>query len=193
MKCYGLFGTYADGLEWLKQPQNRDRPHCIMSMGSSIGNFNRKEAAEFLKEYARILQPDDLMLIGLDACQDEEKVFHAYNDRDGLTHEFIQNGLLHANKLLGEEIFRKHDWEVIGEYNCALQCHQAFYKATRDVFVGHMKIRAGEKIRVEESYKYSAAQSRELWQLAGLMPKASFGNQTDDYRKHLSRGFQPIP
>jgi len=193
VKCYGLFGTYADGLEWLKQPQNRDRPYCIMSIGSSIGNFNRKEAAKFLNEYARILQPNDLMLIGLDACQDEEKVFHAYNDRDGLTHEFIRNGLLHANKLLGEEVFRKHDWEIIGEYNCTLQCHQAFYKATRDVRVEHIKIRAGEEIRVEESYKYSAAQSRELWQQAGLMPKASFGNQTDDYREYLSRGFQPIP
>lgn len=193
VKCHGLFGTYADGLEWLGQPEFRDRPCCIMSMGASIGNFNRMEAAQFLKEYARILQPNDMMLIGLDACQNEERVFHAYNDRDGITHEFIRNGLLHANKLLGREVFRKHDWEIVGEYNCTLQCHQAFYKATRDVLVEDVKIRAGEKIRVEESYKYSAAQSRELWEVAGLKPEDSFGNQTDDYREYFSRGFQPIP
>lgn len=152
-------------------------------MGASIGNFNRMEAANFLKEYARILQPNDVMLIGLDACQNEEKVFQAYNDRDGITHKFIRNGLLHANKLLGKEVFRKHDWKIVGEYNCTLQCHQAFYMATRDVLVEDVKIRAGEKIRVEESHKYSAAQSRELWEVAGLKPEDSFGNQTDDYRE----------
>jgi len=160
-------------------------------MGTSIGNFNRQEAAAFLKEYAQILQPNDLMLIGLDACQNEKKVFHAYNDKDGITHEFIRNGLLHANKLLGKEVFGKDDWDVVGEYNRTLQCHQAFYRATRDVLVEGIKIRAGEKIRVEESYKYSAAQSRELWQMAGLTPKASFGNKTDDYREYLGRSSQP--
>lgn len=164
-----------------------------MSLGSSIGNFDREEAAQFLKEYARTLRPNDLMLIGLDACQNKEKVFHAYNDRDGITHEFIRNGLLHANKLLGKEVFRKHDWEVVGEYNSTLQCHQAFYKATRDVLVEDVKIGAGEKIRVEESHKYSAAQSREMWELAGLIPEACFGNQTDDYREYLYCGFQPVP
>ena len=152
-------------------------------MGSSVGNFGRQEASIFLKDYAQVLRAKDVMLVGLDACQDEDKVFHAYNDRDGTTHKFIRNGLVHANRLLGKEVFKQSDWYVVGEYNAAKQCHQAFYIAKHDIVVEGITIKAGEKIRVEESYKYSAAQSRELWQSAGLMPKAVFGNRTDDFRK----------
>ena len=37
VKCHGLYGTYDDGLDWLKMPQNKLRPKCVMSLGSSIG------------------------------------------------------------------------------------------------------------------------------------------------------------
>jgi uncharacterized SAM-dependent methyltransferase len=37
VKCHGLHGTYDDGLNWLKIPQNNSRPKCIMFLGSSIG------------------------------------------------------------------------------------------------------------------------------------------------------------
>ena len=37
VRCHGLLGTYEDGLDWLKLPQNRSRPKCVMSLGSSIG------------------------------------------------------------------------------------------------------------------------------------------------------------
>ena len=43
--------------------------------------------------------------------------------------------------------------------------------------------RLGEKIRFEESYKYSLLQTSELWERAGLIPKAVFGNRFNDYRK----------
>ena len=49
------------------------------------------------------------MLIGIDPCQESDKVYHAYNDTRGVTHEFILNGLVHANKLMGKEVFSKED------------------------------------------------------------------------------------
>jgi uncharacterized SAM-dependent methyltransferase len=39
VKCHGLHGTYDDGLEWLKLPENQERPKCVMSLGSSIGQL----------------------------------------------------------------------------------------------------------------------------------------------------------
>src|SRR5437667_3636835 len=99
VKCYGLHGTYDDGLEWLKEPENRSKPKCVLSLGSSIGNFTRDEAAEFLGGFANsVLQPGngDLMLVGLDACKNPDKVWRAYNDPKGITEAFIMNGLLHA-------------------------------------------------------------------------------------------------
>lgn len=74
VKCYGLHGTYDDGLEWLSRPENASRPRCIMSLGSSIGNFGRSEAAAFLKSFTAVLGQGDTMLIGLDSCDNPGKV-----------------------------------------------------------------------------------------------------------------------
>lgn len=93
VRCRGLLGTYDDGREWLRRPENVSRRKCILSMGSSIGmkaqtsfeiltrkltvvpgNFNRGEGAEFLRNFADVLQHGDNMLIGLDGCSDPAKV-----------------------------------------------------------------------------------------------------------------------
>ena len=75
VRTFGLHGTYDDGLEWLKQEGNSEKPKCIMSLGSSIGNFTREEAHGFLKGFADVLNSEtDSLLIGLDGCQDKERV-----------------------------------------------------------------------------------------------------------------------
>lgn len=197
VSCYGLLGTYDDGLSWLKQPIEPTRPLCLLTMGSSLGNFGRDEAAKFLRDFAEIMGPGDMMLVGLDACQDEAKVFHAYNDREGKTHEFIRNGLTSVNRIVGKQAFNSANWEVVGKYNTIKQCHQAFYQAKRDILIEGISFKAGDGIRVEESYKYSPSQRRGLWERAGLAPRATFSNGNDDYRKSnvcflLSRYFAPL-
>lgn len=193
VRCYGLHGTYDDGLEWLKQPKNMDRPKCILFLGSSIGNFSRQEAAEFLKSFTAVIGQGDSMLIGVDACQEKDKVFHAYNDKEGKTHDFVRNGLTHANAILGKEAFKQQDWEVIGEYDEATGRHQAFYSAARDMDIEGVHFQAGERVRVEESNKYSAAQSSQLWQDAGLAPRALFGNGAGDYRTYKTSSSDAAP
>lgn len=70
-----LPGTYDDKLEWLKKYENSFKPTFIMSLGFSLGNFNCFEAAGFLSNFSRVLDfKRDLMLIGLDGCQDPERV-----------------------------------------------------------------------------------------------------------------------
>ena len=152
-------------------------------MGSSIGNLGRTEARDFLKGFSEVMQGQDSMLIGIDACQESERVYHAYNDKRGKTHEFLLNGLMHANQIMDKKVFRKDDWKVIGEYDEAAGRHQAFISPVRDVMIEGTLIKAGEKIRVEESHKYSLSQSNELWQHAGLTTQAIFGDRTNKYRK----------
>ncbi|PNS18429.1 Ergothioneine biosynthesis protein 1 [Sphaceloma murrayae] len=185
VKCFGLWGTYDDGLAWLKQPKNLKRPKTILSLGSSIGNFDRKEAAAFLAQFKDVLGPTDSFLLGIDACTDPEKVYHAYNDRHGLTHEFVLNGLSQANKLLGYAAFTISDWEVIGEYDTVAGRHHAFVSPKKDVEVEGVQIRAGERIRIEESYKYSIDQSDELFQAAGMSGASRWTSDDGDYALHL--------
>ena len=89
MKCHGLWGTYDDGKKWLEEGDGT-RPRCVMHMGSSIGesgmmnvtrqplittgNFTRNEAADFLGQFANVMRPDDMFLLGVDSCEKPEKV-----------------------------------------------------------------------------------------------------------------------
>lgn len=153
VQCFGLHGTYDDGLEWLKKAEMNMRPKTILSLGSSIGNFSRSDAASFLKGFADILGPEDQMFIGVDACKDPSKVYHAYNDREGTTHKFIANGLVHANETLGKEAFEMDIWKVIGEYNQEAGRHQAFVSPSKATTVNGVVVEKDEKLRIEESHK----------------------------------------
>ncbi|OHF02201.1 hypothetical protein CORC01_02481 [Colletotrichum orchidophilum] len=159
VKCHGLLGTYDDGREWLKQPSNLARTKCILSLGSSIGNFERDDAAGFLKHFSDVLTQSDKLLIGLDGCGDPSKVY------------FILNGLANANEILGEEAFKLKDWEVIGEYVYDDEGgrHQAFYSPVRDTYVLGALVRQHERIQVEQSLKYSQLGAENLWNMAGLV------------------------
>ncbi|KAL0471934.1 L-histidine N-methyltransferase [Neurospora intermedia] len=186
VKCHGLLGTYDDGRDWLKAPENINRQKCILHLGSSIGNFNRSDAATFLKGFTDVLGPNDKMLIGVDACNDPARVYHAYNDKEGITHEFILNGLRNANEILGETAFIEGDWRVIGEYVYDEEGgrHQAFYAPTRDTMVMGELVRSHDRIQIEQSLKYSKEESERLWSTAGLeqVSEWTYGNE---YGLHL--------
>jgi EasF-like predicted methyltransferase len=185
VNCYGLHGTYDDGLEWLKSPALAGRPKSVLSMGSSIGNFTKASASAFLGALSAALQPGDRLLIGIDACRDPRKVFHAYNDADGVTHRFILNGLKHANQLLGREEFDIANWRVIGEYryDAAGGRHVAFVTPRRDVTIDGILVRKDEKIQIEESNKFSSDEANQLFGQAGLLQGVKWTNETGDYCK----------
>ncbi|KAL8658832.1 MAG: hypothetical protein Q9226_000765 [Calogaya cf. arnoldii] len=152
VQCHGLWGTYDDALRWLKRPEKQRRLKWILTLGSSIGNFGREEAAAFLKGFANTLGSNDSILVGLDACQDKRKL---------------------------------EDWNVIGEYDESAGRHQAFYSPLKDLVIDGVYVQVGEKIRVEESHKWSSKQSNDLWQTVGLVQQAFFGNKIDDYHLHI--------
>ncbi|KAK8051383.1 hypothetical protein PG993_002768, partial [Apiospora rasikravindrae] len=187
VRTHGLLGTYDDGREWLKKPSIAKRRKCIMSLGSSIGNFHRHEAAEFLKGFTEVLEPADTIVIGLDSCTNPSKVYHAYNDREGITHQFILNGLRHANEVLGSEEFKLEDWEVIGEYVYDNEGgrHQAFYSPVRDTTVLGETLKAHERIQVEQSLKYSKDGMQNLWRAAGVVESDRWMVEGDEYGLHL--------
>ncbi|KAK4211277.1 4-dimethylallyltryptophan N-methyltransferase [Rhypophila decipiens] len=186
VQAHGLLGTYDDGREWLKVPSIAMRQKCILSLGSSIGNFDRDDAAAFLKNFADVLNPGDTMLIGVDHCHDPAKVYHAYNDREGVTHKFVLNGLQHANRLLGETTFVEKDWAVIGEYVYDAEGgrHQAFYFPLRDTVVMGELVRPHERIQVEQSCKYSQQETQALWNRAGMAEIGQW-NHGDEYGVHM--------
>ncbi|KAJ3566531.1 hypothetical protein NPX13_g7096 [Xylaria arbuscula] len=187
VRCHGLLGTYDDGREWLMSPSHLARRKCILHLGSSIGNFSPSDAAFFLRGFADILQPQDSLLIGVDSCMDPSKVYHAYNDQEGITHKFILNGLQHANEVLGEPAFQLEDWEVIGEYVHDRKGgrHQAFYSPKRDTVVLGDVVKVHERIQVEQSFKYSKDDCDALWKAAGVLEADKWMTGDKTYGLHL--------
>ncbi|KAI8624488.1 C-type lectin protein [Xylariaceae sp. FL1651] len=187
IRCHGLLGTYDDGQEWLRSPSISAKRKCVLHMGSSIGNFSRSEAAFFLRGFADVLQSQDSLLVGVDSCINPPKVFHAYNDQEGITHEFILNGLRHANEVLDEPAFKLEDWRVIGEYVYDKEGgrHQAFYSPVRDTVVMGETIKAHERIQVEQSFKYSEEGYEDLWRSAGVLEAGRWMTDDKDYGLHL--------
>lgn len=186
VKCAGLHGTYDDGLEWLKRTKTSAKTTCVLSLGSSIGNFSREEAAKFLHQFSRMLRPQDSLLIGLDSCQDSQRIFQAYNDSEGVTEAFYRNGLTHANRLLGYEGFKQSQWAVVGSYDAQLCCHNAHYAALDNISINGIQIEKGSSIHLEKACKYSGQQMKDLWHASGLLHQAAFGNERADYSRSRS-------
>ncbi|KAF5672202.1 tRNA-specific adenosine deaminase [Fusarium heterosporum] len=176
VSCHGLLGTYDDGREWLKHPSLTSRSKCIIHLGSSIGNFTRDEGAEFLGGFAEILRPNDSMIVAVDSCSNPARV------------QFILNGLVNANEILGEQIFDESDWRVIGEYVYDDQGgrHQAFLAPIRPMDVLGSRVMPHERIQIEQSLKYDEEEKAKLWKLAGLTEMGRW-TRGDEYGLHFLR------
>ncbi|PSN62280.1 hypothetical protein BS50DRAFT_561514 [Corynespora cassiicola Philippines] len=185
VKCFGLYGTYDHALDWLKSSQIRDKPKTILWLGSSLGNFKRHELPPFLRGFRDAIKAGDTMLIGIDSCKIPDRVFRAYNDRDDVTHEFTMNGLKHANKIMDKPQFNLDEWEAIGEYDADAGRHQAFVSPLKDVVVDGVSIQKGERIRIEESYKFSPEEIKQLWADTGLAENTAYYNSTGQYGLHF--------
>jgi len=100
-------------------------------------------------------------------------------------YRFILNGLLHANEILGERIFKLDEWKVIGEYAYDSEGgrHQAFYAPLYDIHFKDIHFKASERIQVEQSLKYSAEEASQLWEKSGLNEVGRWSASSDAYSK----------
>ncbi|PYI09155.1 ergot alkaloid B [Aspergillus sclerotiicarbonarius CBS 121057] len=193
----GLYGTFDDGLHWLKEDPNvRDLPHCVMFLGSSIGNFSKPEAAGFLSSITTnaLRSPGSSVLIGIDGCKEPLKVLRAYT-ADGVG-EFTMAGLEHANSILEQRhvngevspspsAFNLDDWYYLTEWNHQLGRQEASYiPRSKDIRLGppldDIVVKKGERIRFAVSQKYDAQERRQLFDEAGLQEVSSWSNSDCD-------------
>jgi hypothetical protein len=74
---------------------------------------------------------------------------------------------------------------VIGEYVYDGEGgrHQAFYSPTRDVQFKDVHFKAGERIQVEQSLKYSAEEANLLWKASELNEVGRWSASSESYSK----------
>ncbi|MDH3700281.1 MAG: L-histidine N(alpha)-methyltransferase [Alphaproteobacteria bacterium] len=142
--------------------------------GSTLGNFNRKDAVGFLASAAQSLGTGGGMVIGVDLKKDEALLNAAYNDSQGVTAQFNLNLLERINRELkgdfdaGSFTFRAHYDDVKGRV-------ESYLYSSREQSVrvdGHnFKFDKGESIHTENSHKYSVAEFQNLAEDAGFEHK----------------------
>ncbi|BFZ59627.1 hypothetical protein YB2330_000641 [Saitoella coloradoensis] len=181
----GLHGTYDDGRAWLSK-LSKDTPKMVLWLGSSAGNMDREESAQFLRTFVEeALNVGDQLLIGIDRRNNPETVWRAYNDSRGVTREFELNGLRNANGILESEVFNLDRWEYVGEYDEKAGAHLAYFVPSTNVHIEGILVKEGEKVRVEKSVKFNVREAEELFDTAGIARTESYGCSRDLYDLHL--------
>lgn len=159
LKITCFCGTYEEGLQFIVSNFGTV-PKLILFLGSSIGNFSRNEAADFLRNISAVMIPQDQLLIGIDLRKEPSVVFNAYNDSKGITAKFILNILLRMNEEMGAD-FNLEDFEFAPEYFVSEGRIEIGLRSKRaqTVTIKQLNLvvafQKGEILHVEESNKYS--------------------------------------
>ena len=141
----------------------------IFFPGSTIGNFEEKEAVKFLKMLKSKFKAKKI-IIGADLVKDVSTLISAYDDKKGITAKFNKNILKRINRELGADI------------NLDLYKHLAIYnkskkrvemrlrsKKTNNIKINGSKylIKKNEEIHTENSHKYTIKTFEKLIKKAG--------------------------
>lgn len=152
-------------------PPRAPRRTVVYFPGSTIGNFEAREAAELLRKMRNEMGDAGGILIGADLKKDPAVIEAAYNDKAGVTAEFTLNMLVRLNREIGSD-FDIASFRHRAHYNAMAGRIETFLVSTRD-----QKVRVGkqlvsfspeEAMQVEYSCKYSPEDFAMLAVKAGL-------------------------
>lgn len=165
-----LAGDYTAGLDGLP---GFDRPVLWVFLGSTLGNFSRADALEFVTDIARQMKPGDHFLLGADLHKDPQVLEAAYNDAQGLTAQFNRNILEVVNQRLGSD-FNPGQFRHKAIYNQARRQIEMYLVSLEDQQVRFpqqsraFRFAAGEAMLTEISRKFLPDELCELYRAAGL-------------------------
>ena len=141
--------------------------------GSTIGNFEKKEAIHFLKNIKLKYKPKKI-IIGVDLIKKKSVLLKAYNDKKGITARFNKNLLKRINK------------ELKANFDIKSFKHSAIYNKSKSRIEMHLislknqnvkvqnknfYFKKGETIHTESSHKYSPKSFNQLAKKSGWKVK----------------------
>lgn len=168
-------GTYLDGTAQALAGRAHGRRALLLFLGSTIGNFSKAEAAEFLGEIRVLMRPGDSLLLGADLVKPRTRLIDAYDDPAGVTAAFNLNLLGRVNRELGGEfVLRRFAHEArYDEAAARVEMHlrslaaQTVRIAALDCEV---RFQEGETIWTESSHKFRADEIEQMGLSAGWAP-----------------------
>ncbi len=164
---------YLDGLKEVAGRRGRSERLLVLFLGSTIGNFERSEAQEFLRQVRQGLRPGDGLLLGTDLLKPVPDLLAAYDDALGVTAAFNLNLLLRINRELDAD-FDLSLFEHEARWNEAEHRVESHLVARRGHTVAihalgmRVKFLAGEGIWTESAYKFGLEEPGRIAREAGF-------------------------
>jgi L-histidine N-alpha-methyltransferase len=181
---------YFQALEAL--PDLGPRPVLVLFLGSNIGNFEPEEARNFLRSIRRVLRTQDVLLLGADLRKDRKTLESAYNDSLGVTRAFIVNELERINRELDAN-FDLWSFGLRSSYNETLGRVEVSLESLRDQSVDiralnlQIELTAGERIHVENAYKFDPGTLRKLGEETGFELERTWVDNKQRFSSNLFR------
>ena len=187
----GYETSYLEGLSAVLQP---DRPAqsraLVLFLGSSVGNFDRPAADEFLRQMRALMRPGDALLLETDLVKPVEQLLAAYDDPIGLTAAFNLNMLARLNRELGAD-FLLAEFEHLARYNpqhARIEMHLRSKIEQRVRIPGaqlEVTFAVGETIWTENSHKYRPGDLDVIAQRTGFTPQARWLDESWPFAQNL--------
>lgn len=196
---------------YLVEPLSIDRPAdgivLALYIGSSIGNFHPVEARDLLRHLRFQLLPGDALLLGTDLAPAGGKhgmaesgksaamLLAAYDDAAGVTAAFNKNMLVRLNRELGAD-FALDRFTHQARWNAGASRIEMHLVSEDDAHVTipiaggdplRLRMRAGESIHTENSYKYTRQSVRELLASGGFAAERDWTDENGLFAVTLAR------
>ena len=194
-----IASDYFDGIatvtKFIDSQNNIPNNKLILFLGSSLGNFEPKEAITFLRSLREIIKKEeDSLLIGFDLQKKKNILEAAYNDVEGVTAKFNLNILERINKELNGE-FDLKNFEHLAYYNQIknrIEMH-LISKVQQTVKINKLNqafdFEKGETILTENSYKYSLKSIEQLAHKSNLRVERNFLDKNEWFNLALLTPF----
>jgi dimethylhistidine N-methyltransferase len=156
--------------------------------GSSIGNFNRQEAGELLRQFGRLLGAGGLLLVGVDQPKAVQRLEAAYNDQAGVSAAFALNLLHRLNRDLGgsfEPSAFTYEARWQPEHSRIAMALLSRRQQTVHLAGRSWLFEAGEPLITEYSVKYTPDDFTALARRAGWQPLRRWTDPAGDLSLHL--------
>lgn len=169
----GYEKPYLEGLRTVAARRAEGEHLCVLFLGSTIGNFDRPAADDFLRQVRAALELGDSLLVGTDLEKDVDQQILAYDDPIGVTAAFNLNVLARINRELGGD-FQLREFRHLALWNAEerrIEMHLQALRRQRVHIAGaalKVQIEEGETIWTESSHKYSPEEPFAMAQRAGF-------------------------
>jgi L-histidine N-alpha-methyltransferase len=179
---------YPDELGFLRAAPS---PRLVLFLGSNIGNYEPEEGTALLRAIARRLRPGDTFLLATDLRKDPGLLVPAYDDAAGVTARFNKNVLVRLNRQLGAT-FDVDSFRHLARWNARASRVEMHLESLTPQIVRipaldvTVRLRAGERIHTESSYKYTPRMVKRMLTMAGFTWRRSWSDPRGWFALHLA-------